>query len=252
MKRIWTIRNWMWLAGALLLSPAASSGQSGPTSRPDEEIVYQAPPHAVLGRRMDAAVHQGPDDAPCLRVLAPPDHVGLTVRDRPAIFYYLSKATDKKLRIIVSHEMDYPAALDMTIDPKPGIQRIDLSDGKFTMAPNEMYKLTLMLIVDPDENSKNVVVGCQIKRIDAPYTLLAELGKRADLREKAVAFVQNHIWFDALAALSQKIDSVSQNKSLREDRARLLDREGLSEAADFDRESVHAAVEMGGILAETH
>jgi hypothetical protein len=51
----------------------------------------------------------------------------------------------------------------------------------------------------------------------------------------AIVFAQNGIWFDALAALSQKIDTVARNKSLREDRARLLDGQGLSEPADFDR-----------------
>jgi len=220
-----------------------------PLFRPDAAIIYQTPPHARPGYRLGGSAHPGDnDDLPCLLVLAP-DHIGQTVQDRPAVLYYLSKATDKRLHVTIAHADDPHPVLDMTIDPKPGIQWIDMSNFDFALALGEHYKVSLTLVMDPADPARNIYSGCEIERIDPPYTLLAELGRRADLREKSIVFAHNGIWFDALAALSQKIDAVAQNKSLREDRARLLEQEGLTEAADFDRTFVHAAIDTQNLFA---
>ena len=91
-----------------------------------------------------------------------------------------------------------------------------------------------LLCPDPENRSKDVVAKGIIKRIKPPADLAAT-SEEADDLERAVAYAQAGIWYDALDAISNAIEKHPEDTSLREQRASLLKQIGLSQAAALDK-----------------
>jgi len=72
-------------------------------------------------------------------------------------------------------------------------------------------------------------------RIDLPDELRGQL-VQADKRTSARLYATAGLWYDTIAVLSELIDAVPQDTTLRQQRATLLDQEGLTEAAAYDRQ----------------
>jgi len=74
-----------------------------------------------------------------------------------------------------------------------------------------------------------------MERIDLPDELRNQL-VQADKRTSARLYATAGLWYDTIATLSELIDAVPQDALLRQQRATLLDQEGLTEAAAYDRQ----------------
>ena len=91
----------------------------------------------------------------------------------------------------------------------------------------------MAIVTDPENRSKDMVAKGIIKRIKPPADLAATSEKADDL-ERAEAYAQAGIWYDALDAISNAIEAHPDDASLREQRASLLKQVGLSQAAALD------------------
>ena len=87
---------------------------------------------------------------------------------------------------------------------------------------------------DAANRSKDIIAKGVIKRISAPGDLDKKVENASDT-EKAAIYAEAGVWYDALEAISNAIDALPDDASLREQRASLLKQVGLPEAAAIDQ-----------------
>jgi hypothetical protein len=225
---------------AMLLCGAALTAKAQPgagTTRPDERIVYVPPPHSTPGMRVNSTSRGAADDMPVVYFLSP-DHVGLTLQEKPTVLWYLSKSTAAPCVLTLTEDNQPEPAIEIHLDgSKAGVRRTDFHGQTFGLKLNVQYQLSLALVQDPQHRSNDRYCSAYIERIQPSASFLAKLATRARPEDRAVVYAREGIWYDALEVLSDQIDSHPDNDSSREQRADLLEQVNLPEAASFDRAS---------------
>jgi hypothetical protein len=233
-------RHIITLAAAGIFGAIALSAQAQPdaaTTRPDERIVYVPPPHSTPGMRVNGTSRGAADDSPMVYFLSP-DHVGLTLQEKPTVLWYLSKATAAPCVLTLTQDNQPEPAIEIHLDgSKAGVRRTDFHGQGFALKLNVQYQLSLALVQDPDHRSNDRYCSAYIERIEPSASFIAKLASRARPEDRAVVYAREGIWYDALAVLSDQIDLHPGNDSSREQRADLLEQVNLPEAASFDRAS---------------
>jgi hypothetical protein len=164
-----------------------------------------------------------------------PDHVGLTLRERPALYWYVSKATPYPVVFtLVDADADKPV-VEARLKPtaEHGVQRIRLADHGVALAPGVHYQWFVALAVDPGHPSSDIIAGGVIERIEPNKDLSSKLAgaKGADAPR---LYAEAGLWYDALETVSELIDAGGANEGFRKHRAALLQQVGLSEIAAYD------------------
>ena len=109
--------------------------------------------------------------------------------------------------------------------PKPshaGIQQIDLSRHGVHLESGTEYEWSVALVVDAARRSNDVVAAGWIDRVEPPPTL----GASPDAR----GFATHGLWYDALAAASDRVEAEPGDPAPRVLRDRLLGEVGLGRA----------------------
>ena len=222
----WLVCGILW--GYCLPQPAEA--------QPHDTIIYEPPKRGAPGGREGAGT-RGLRDALTLAVLAPKDHTGLTTQEQPVLYWYLSQETQHPVDIILTDRQSVKPLLETRLHPplQPGIQLVRLADYNIRLAPGVAYKWSVSLITDSTQHSRDIVTAGTIERIDPPDALRSQL-IHADKRTSARLYATDGLWYDTIATLSELIDAVPQDTQLRQQRATLLDQEGLTEAAAYDRQ----------------
>ena len=199
-------------------------------------VTYTPPKRGAPGGREGAGT-RGLKTLPTLAVLTPKDHTGLTVQEQPVLYWYLSQETQHPVDLILTDRQSVKPLLQTRLHPplQPGIQLVRLADYNIRLAPGVAYKWSVSLVTDPSQHSRDIVTAGTIERIDLPDELRGQL-VQADKRTSARLYATAGLWYDTIATLSELIDAVPQDITLRQQRAALLDQEGLTEAAAYDRQ----------------
>jgi Domain of Unknown Function (DUF928) len=199
-------------------------------------VTYTPPKRGAPGGREGAGT-RGLQTLPILAVLTPKDHTGLTVQEQPVLYWYLSQETQHPVDLILTDRQSVKPLLETRLHPplQPGIQLVRLADYNIRLAPGVAYKWSVSLVTDPTQHSRDIVTAGTIERIDLPDKLRSQL-VQADKRTSARLYAMAGLWYDTIATLSELIDAVPQDALLRQQRATLLDQEGLTEAAAYDRQ----------------
>lgn len=234
-------RKWTWrVVGVMLLANLACMAEE-PGHR--ERLVYEKPEGAVDDPALRIKPMRGPNSRLprdlALAVLCPP-HTGLTVQERPSIFWYLNEPVKGVVyKIAVRKEGEAQPLLEKQLDPEKdtGIQRLNLKEGSWKLAANTEYSVSVTISPDERQHADDLVITGRIKRIVPPDKLVSQLLTRPTPAERAVVYARQRIWYDALAAISDQIAADPANKALRAERADLLMQVGLPDAADYDRKS---------------
>jgi len=219
-------------------SPAQTAD---PASRPSGDIVYQSPAHSRGNTRVDGGIVRGPaNDLPALYILAPNDD-GHTLAEQPRVFWYLSRPTNAPL--VLTLMPDDPNAKDPLLEinldaTKSGIQSFDLAQSHVKLEPGVGYQICLALKPEKNHGATDVFRSAEIERVEAPYSLVAQMLATPDPMEKARLLARNGMFYDALKLVTSQIEANANDRTWREQRASLLDQVGLAEVADFDRAAV--------------
>jgi hypothetical protein len=214
--------------------PAATAQQQTPP-KAEEEVAYTPPLRGAPQRRIGGS-SRGTDTAlPSVFVLAP-DHVGLTTSEQPSLYWYLTGPTRVRVEVTLVDEKQVTPVVEMPVaqPTSEGMQRLRLSDLRLALKPGVEYQWTVSLVPDSKERSNDVISGGVIKRVAPPAGLnekLAAAPREARPRLLAAA----GLWYDAIAELSEQIEASPGNRTLREQRAKLLEQIGLADAAAYDR-----------------
>jgi hypothetical protein len=227
-------------------APAADAPKEGappakpPTTRPSGGFALKYKPvvkDAPASRGWGAARGQGDD----LRVyvLAPADFIGVTSREQPTLYWYISGPTKRMIDIAITPVDDRSAgrfpdpvlSLSLKGVEKPGLMALDLSKLKgpggkpVGLKPGVMYKWQVEVVASESEGARNPHAECMLKRVDAPPTVKSA----ATPADSAAAYAEAGIWYDALADLNRAIAANPQDAALRDARRELLRQHKLVE-----------------------
>lgn len=196
--------------------------------------VYKPPMRGAPASRVGGGSRGVGDDTPHLSVLAP-DHTGLTTREQPALYWFVSKPAAAKLEVTVINEQVVVPALEkeLAAPAASGIQRLRLTDVNVKLQLGVEYRWHVSLVLDSKQRSNDIIASGTIQRVE-PSPELRERLKTLDWRELARVYAEEGIWYDAIDVISQAIELDPSDRAARRQRALLLQQVGLTEASRYD------------------
>ena len=219
------------------VKPAAPAAPKNKTADGTTEKgpIYKPPVRGAPSGRVGSGARGAVQRSVVLAALTP-DHLGLTTREQPVLFWYLSQPTADPIYFTLSENRALKPTIEaqLSVPSQSGIQRIRLADLGVRLKTGVEYHWFVAVVPDRDNRSKDIVAGGFIERIEPSAKLRASLSRAAPA-QLAMVYAEEGIWYDALAAVSDKIDATPGDAVLRSQRAALLDQIRLQEVADFDR-----------------
>jgi len=167
-----------------------------------------------------------------------PDHLGLTIKEQPSLYWYLSKNEPYKLVLTLNHQDLVSPVLELTLGKNgmSGIHSVSLAEHRIKLELDKEYQWFVELVVDHEYPARNVVAGGRIKRISPPEALLVKL-READPNEVTAVYSEAGLWYDAFDSISDLIVKKPENPEFSKGRDYLLKQVDLMEVAE-DEESV--------------
>jgi len=217
------------------VEPSTQAPLPPPVTPIRTKIVYKPPLRGAPAVRIDGGSRGNGVSLICLTVLAP-DHTGLTIQEQPSLFWYQSEPADVPFELTVLEDKKPQPILDVKLPDarNAGIQRLKLSDYHVTLSPGIDYEWVVALIVDPDSRSRDVIASGYIERAAPSASLSARLANASKTDVPAI-YAEEGIWYDALAAVSDLVDTQPDSASWRAERADLLQQAGVTNAASASR-----------------
>jgi len=217
---------------------AAETGTAAPAKSGSENVagfVYRPPMRGAPVARIGGGTRGIGDMTLELAVLAP-DHTGLTTREQPTLYWYVSEPVPAKLEVTVINDDAIDPALEETVATPghAGIQKIDLAKSGTSLEPGLEYRWFVSVVADPGQRSNDIVASGTIQRITPEGELKARLAG-ADERTLVSIYADEGVWYDAIDGLSRMIEKSPNDSALREQLAALLEQVGLQAAADYSR-----------------
>ncbi|GJL56055.1 MAG: hypothetical protein NPIRA02_31870 [Nitrospirales bacterium] len=207
------------------------------STKPLRMPVYK-PPKGIgaPGGRVGGGTRGNDTDAAMLFAMVP-DHLGLTIKEQPSLYWYLSKSAPYKMVLTVNHEDLVNPVLELTLadDGVPGIHSICLRDYDVKLELDKKYKWFVELVVDQDSPSKNLIAGGEIKRIVPPETLLGKL-RSAEPQDVTSIYSEAGLWYDAFDSISDLIARAPHNPDYPKGRVYLLEQIEMSDILEVARE----------------
>jgi len=212
-------------------SPGASASQPAVETN---TLVYKPPMRGAPVGRVGGGTRGSEGPLPALAVLTP-DHTGLTGQTQPTLYWYLSRTATQPIEVTIIEAQGVKPLFETRLaSPQPaGVHHIRLAEHGVSLTPGVLYTWSVALIADPNSRSQDIVAGGAIELTPAPETLRAQLAQGGKA-EQAKIYAAAGIWYDAMAALGELIDSAPQDKSLRQQRAALLKQVGVVDVAAYD------------------
>lgn len=212
------------------LVPSVWSQETAPTrsDKPSAKVRFRPPTQAAPAVRLTGGSRGVGDATLKLEVLAP-DDVGLTIHQQPSLFWYQSWPANARFELTLLRENQIQPALQVMLESprEAGIHRLRLADHGVKLLAGVEYQWVVALIKDPDRRSGDLVSSGVIQWIEAPAGLKQQL-EQLPAGSHAAAYAEAGIWYDALAALSDRVEADPDDRELREARLDLLRQVGLT------------------------
>jgi hypothetical protein len=198
--------------------------------------VYRPPTRGAPAGRVGGGTRGLPGRV-AVAVLAP-DHVGLTTREQPTLHWFLTPDATAPVEITVVDPARSQPLLALTLPPpvRAGIHGVRLADHGVRLSPGIQYQWSVAVVLDPDRRSRDVVASGAVERVEPPEPVRARAGQ-ATAAELPFVYADAGLWYDAVTALSERVEAAPGDETPRRQRAALLEQVGLREAAAFDLRS---------------
>ena len=211
-------------------SAEASSGEQSTSPVPVFVPIDRGAPSTRVG---GATRGIGSQPLPSIDALVP-DQPGYTLNATPQLYWHLSDATDMRIDfVLIGPEGDAVVETTLTGPFAAGVQVVDLGNFGVELESGVTHTWYVSLVPDPDQRSRDRLAGGTVGRIDASEGLRAELAGTSDDR-RAFVLAGAGLWYDALAVLSERIETTPRSPA-RGHRAALLEQVGLPGPASYDR-----------------
>ena len=194
--------------------------------------VYKPPLRGAPVGRVGGGTRGFGSEMPILAALVP-EHTGLTFKEQPSLYWYLSKPADYLVEFTLIDKQSIQPLLEKRIAApvKAGVHCMRLANHGIELSKGKQYKWFVALVLDPEHRSKDIIAGGAIELINFPKALQAKV-VRAEKEKIPNMYAEAGVWYDALSAISGLIDAAPNDVVLRRKRASLLKQVGLSQVAE--------------------
>jgi hypothetical protein len=231
--------------GIIMLIPLWSGGEDTlPSPMPIEQLdknqtnalpsavmpCYQPPKGAQPGGRLKERGRSG-KLLPVVQVLAP-NHVGVTLHKQPTLYWYISKPSTYPIEFTLVDSRKILPIIETRL-PSPveaGIQAIRLKDFGITLDVEVPYRWFVAVVVDESNPTKDITAGAIIERVSFIEGIVIHSANEED----PAALAKDGLWYDAIKAISSKIEASPKDPFYRQQRASLLEQVGLPDIAEYD------------------
>jgi len=165
-----------------------------------------------------------------------PDHVGLTTREQPVLYWYLSQAVNDPIDVTFAVMGEPRPLFEARLVPpfEAGMQTLNLAEFGVRLPYKVPYQWR---IVSKSASGEREIAGSGIvMRVPVPDQLSTDL-VRATKGDFPRLYAHSGIWYDSLTAVSDLISASPTDSTLHQQRASLLEQVGLDELAKLDREA---------------
>ena len=207
------------------------------TSKEAEMPIYRPPMRGAPAGRLAGGSRGNAKESPSICALAP-DHVGLTVKEQPCLYWFLSKRTELPVVFTLIEVQAIAPLLEEQIPcpEKPGIQGISLKSFGIRLKKGVRYEWFVSLVPEPEQRSKDDIAMGVIERLESSKSLEADLSG-IEMARHSFIYAEHGFWYDALEAISDLIESNPDYFALRRIRASLLEQVGLGRVAQYDMDA---------------
>ncbi|MBY0578025.1 MAG: DUF928 domain-containing protein [Burkholderiales bacterium] len=193
-------------------------------------IVYKPPMRGAPTNRISGGARGGAiADIPTLVVLAP-DHTGLTIRDQPTLYGFLSAPPDKgyiEFSLIEEHAV--APLIERRIAANGRLITVSLASEGVRLKPDTDYLWNLALVFDPNNRSLDIVSTGAIRHVAAGDELKKRLAA-LDPAGQAQFYAEQGYWYDAIEAEESIAAKNDASPEARRQLANLLSQAGLAAA----------------------
>lgn len=225
---LWMTVLGLWVGQAFAVQSSFSAEDQAPRTLVYRNLMPDAPKVRVDGHV------RGTEDALLTLTVLAPERVGLTTKEQPSLYWFQSKAITNRFELIITEKNAIKPLLEAHIDaPSSGIQRVQLSDHNVRLVVGVEYRWSVVIVVDPENRSKDVVASGAIKHIKPPEKLLKRL-RGAPASELPYIYADEGVWYDSMETLSVMVDAKPQDAKLHEIRAVYFLQAGLHDAGLHD------------------
>jgi hypothetical protein len=242
MRVLWTLAaiGMVALAG---LGPARASGagpdaaSSSASAAPAGSLYVPPPPAKRLeGGRAGGGTRSIRQPVCAARPVAmvPEDHGGFTAEAAPTLWYFLSADVGCSVRFVLKDRRQEPSLLEASVAAagRAGFHAIRLTDLGVTLAPGVDYDWLVEVMPATEDSRPGAFSGGPIRRIERPAALDAELAAAGASRAEILG--HRSLWYDAVTAVFEEIQTKPGDVELQRQRSLLLDVVGRDAAAGAD------------------
>jgi len=210
-----------------LPSPADSSS-------PDNSLPYRAPDLPSQATRVVVDEHEPGKEPLYLSVLSP-DHIGLTMFEQPALFWFIAQLSSQPVDVMITDEGNTQRLLDVRMLPpiRPGIHKVELKDYGIRLQHNLTYQWKIVL--QGNTPGTSYTTSGWIMRVSPPPNVAAIAQLPSMISTPPQPLVEAGLWYDAIWALSERIQNNPMDATSLTQRANLLEQVGLLPPAQQDR-----------------
>lgn len=197
---------------------------------------YRPPMRGAPASRVGGGSRGAGNEMLELVVLAP-DHTGLTTKEQPTLYWYVSEPVPARLEVTLINDESIDPELEQVIATSghAGIQSIDLGNTGAKLEPGKEYRWFVSAIADPARRSADVIASGTIQRITPNDALKAEIAAAQDKYALAGIYANAGVWYDAIDSLSRMIDKFPGDLAFQQQRTVLLEQVGFQDAAHYTR-----------------
>lgn len=158
-----------------------------------------------------------------------PDHIGLTTKKQPKLYFYLPTATNNPIVFtLVDENMEEPLIeTNLKIDAK-GIQVIDISTYHVQLKEKIVYQWYVSLTRDPEHPSLDIVSGGSIQYTPASSILIDNISKTSANYE-AFEYAKAGIWYETVSSIIQESVSGENEENTKSQLSALLNQVGIKQ-----------------------
>ena len=164
--------------------------------------------------------------------LMPDTNIGLTVAEKPTVFFRVSKTSVQEAKFNLLNEKGDTIIYDKTIPltSTGDVMSFTLPADAPALEVGKEYQWELVVNCDPDDQGGNPRVRTAIKRVQPSSTLMSKLAQ-AKPSDRPSLYADEGIWIDALSTLAKLRVANPNDSELKEEWTTLLTSAGLQALA---------------------
>lgn len=138
-----------------------------------------------------------------------PEHVALTTKEQPTLYWHISQATQKPVVFtLIEHDAVKPLLEEPFRNPvSRGIHAVKLADYGIRLEANKIYEWSVSIIDDPSDPSGDAIARSFIQ-ILSPNAEIIAIQQQSEPLSRAQGFARLGVWHDALAAALEEVSNI--------------------------------------------